>query len=57
MRKKFHFEWEELDEETERAKVIGGWIVFHNFSDGESMVFVADIDHEWQIIPAETKFI
>ena len=60
MRKKFEWEWEVLDIETKRAKVIGGWIILHkstsvtlkgNFSTGESMVFIPDRDHEFMIVP------
>ena len=54
MRKKFVWEWEQLDENTRRAKVIGGWIV-HTILVGtktasDSLVFIADRDHEWHII-------
>ena len=39
-----------------RIKVIGGWIVLHNFLTknglSESMVFIQDRDHEWSIMPA-----
>lgn len=63
MRTKLPFQWEKISENeakeagytvTMRAKVIGGWLV----KDGteivgrsitESMVFVADQHHEWQI--------
>lgn len=61
MLKKIAFAWEKLDEATYRAKVIGGWILLHiqhttitdskkrDMSQCESMVFIADRDHEWQI--------
>ena len=62
MRKKIEWMWETVDEETSRAKVIGGWIVLHvkttkavsksgsNVQQSESMIFVADRDHEWHLI-------
>lgn len=50
------FEWERLDNECQRAKVIGGWIVRSRDVDDcntqytvESMVFVSDVKHEWKI--------
>ncbi len=61
MRKKIEWQWEKLDESTQRAKVIGGWLVMHfqhttftgkNNSQTfqtESMAFVMDRDHEWAI--------
>ncbi len=66
MRKKFEFEWERIDFQEEeniyyfatyRAKVIGGWIVrtfdvtYKTKSSSESMVFIADRDHEWINLP------
>lgn len=44
------FKWECLDEFTDRAKVIGGWIVrsqwgFHS----QAMVFINDPHHSWKI--------
>lgn len=59
MRKKMEWNWEMLDEQTARAKVIGGWVLNHNFSKDlkgkceaqcESMIFIADRDHEWTIV-------
>lgn len=57
--KKINFQWEEIDRSsgdfsrTYRAKVFGGWIVnswCHNNSGVcESMVFVPDKNHEWEI--------
>jgi hypothetical protein len=57
MIKKIAWNWETLDECTQRAKVIGGWLVLRlgatDFEKGkrvqfrESMVFIADRDHEW----------
>lgn len=39
---------------TKRARVIGGWLVHHSTVStkgliSESMVFVADRDHQWNI--------
>lgn len=66
MRKRIEWQWEILDEKTARAKVIGGWIVLHvqqvflqgeigkkadvKIVNSESMVFIADRDHEWNIL-------
>ena len=61
---KIPFEWEELDDregrQVYRAKVIGGWIIHslnyddiackeYNLGQCESMVFVPDPNHEWEI--------
>lgn len=62
MRKKIEWLWEELDKNTRRVKVIGGWIVHHDkhalaqkgkenhILCSESMTFVSDRDHEWAIV-------
>lgn len=62
MRKKLEWEWESLDESTQRAKVIGGWLVLRlgatDVEKGksgkiifrESMTFVPDRDHDWIIM-------
>ena len=57
MRKQFDWKWEELDEYTFRAKVIGGWLVHCACSKNksESLVFVADRDHEWHILPPKVE--
>ncbi len=61
MIKKISWAWEKLDENTYRAKVIGGWVLHHTICDGiaskpitrsESMIFIADSDHQWQIVAA-----
>lgn len=50
------FQWEKLDEECERAKVFGGWILrSRDVNDCnteytvESMVFIPDPEHKWAI--------
>jgi len=60
MIKKIKWEWESLDECTKRARVIGGWLILRlgatdieknkRVQFRESIVFLADRDHEWQII-------
>lgn len=60
MRKNIPWEWEDLDIITVRAKVIGGWIVRTCWQtpDGycsESMVFIADKDHEWRIAKSDPE--
>ena len=58
---KIKFEWEMVSNRSRRAKVFGGW-VFHTFDqetesdvDGnaialsESMVFIPDVNHQWEI--------
>lgn len=52
MQKKIVWAWDQLTGNVSRAKVIGGWIVHHRTIGksgitSESMVFVADRDHEW----------
>ena len=53
MRKKIEWQWENLDDSTSRAKVIGGWVIKSEYSIGKSkattLQFVADRDHEWHI--------
>ena len=54
-RYRLEWEWETLDDNSCRAKVIGGWLVRHWSNDGrritsDTMVFVADRDHEWSIL-------
>lgn len=52
MRTRLDWEWDALDEETSRAKVYGGWILCHKTgTKSESMVFVADREHVWHIMP------
>lgn len=53
---KIAFEWEKLDEDTTRAKIIGGWIIYISDHDDETgnpvgacMVFIPDTNHEWKI--------
>jgi len=61
---KIKFEWKAISREsdpgdcqlTERAKVIGGWIVRYgrwiSYNDQHiavTMVFVSDPSHEWQV--------
>jgi hypothetical protein len=46
MRMKFEFEWERLDSDTFRARVIGGWILRYE----ESIVFIQDRDHQWSVL-------
>ena len=54
MRKKIEWQWEKLDDETARARVIGGWLVLHKThaknNSAESVTFVADRDHEWCVV-------
>jgi len=60
MRKKLEWEWETLDECTQRAKVIGGWLVMRlgavdieknkKVQFRESLVFIPDRDHDWIIV-------
>ena len=38
-------EWEELDETTCRAAVLGGWLVVYYGIGG--MTFIPDPNHEW----------
>ncbi len=54
------FEWEQIGELTQRAKVIGGWLVrTHDFDKllkllSFSTVFVADPFHQWKIEEEQT---
>ena len=63
MRKKIEWQWELIEEspsknmQTLRAKVIGGWVLKTIVSEMKlklltsAMVFIADRDHEWTIVP------
>lgn len=69
MIKKIAWQAEQLDHQdngkdgwatTTRIKVIGGWLLSHiicyKHNISETMVFIADRDHEWTIIkPVEEK--
>lgn len=70
MRKKLEWQWEEIfnfhqpslgTTQTARAKVMGGWVVRNTMVSVkghmcESMVFVADRDHEWFVTqPVEAQ--
>lgn len=50
MIKKMEWNWEKLDENTYRAKAMGGWII--KCIEGKSIActFVVDRDLEWHII-------
>lgn len=60
MIKKMEWKWEQLDESTWRARVIGGWCLkVRMFIEGkrgvimsESMTYIPDRDHLWTIVPA-----
>lgn len=56
------FQWEKLDSECQRAKVIGGWVLRSRDVDDcnthytvESMVFIHDPKHEWNIEVRESE--
>jgi|GEM_PF-1902837 hypothetical protein len=51
MRKKLPWQPEELDTETMRVKVIGGWLVCIANECGLTSTFIADPNHEWTIKP------
>jgi len=53
MRKRIDWNWEVLDEQTKRVKVIGGWLIVHTNEKlkCESMVHLPDRDHEYEIMP------
>ncbi len=58
MRQKIEFDWERLDHTTERARVIGGWVVRTITLDknpGCSMVFVPDHEHGWINMPRRVE--
>lgn len=62
---KIQWHWEKLDENTYRAKVIGGWLVSHvpftpsssKSAPSNTAVFIPDKDHQWLIVepPVETQ--
>lgn len=47
------FQWETVDQETDRAEVAGGWIIRSRWvgykADVENMVFIKDSAHEWKL--------
>jgi hypothetical protein len=50
MLKHMVWEWQALDDDNVRAKVIGGWLVMNYSNDSKAMCFIPDRDHEWVII-------
>lgn len=46
---KVEFNWEPIDEQTSRSRVLGGWIILHSAGKTESMIFLPDKHHEWMI--------
>lgn len=64
--KKIVWQWEKIDDNTARVKVLGGWVVLHiqqtyfngeakkqtnvNVNNSESMIFIPDQDWQWQPI-------
>lgn len=50
---KIPFDWIKIDNETYRAKVIGGWLVCISTlsinGNSESLVFVSDPEHKWEV--------
>jgi hypothetical protein len=52
---KYEFKWEEISEETYRARIMGGWLILHKSSNNkgvsESLTFCPDRHHEWIILP------
>ena len=50
------FKWEDLDNRTDRAKVIGGWVLRSREDDSGNLtvalVFINDSHHEWTIDPS-----
>lgn len=63
MRKKMQWQWEQLDERTQRAQVIGGWVLRTIDFDSKlkllscSTVFIPDRDHEWHIVPPKVETV
>lgn len=53
--KKIPFQWEVMDAQTLRAKVLGGWLVrFHGSSGGVALTVVPDPEHKWDVeVPPE----
>lgn len=52
-KKPINFKWEKFDENTERAKVLGGWIVYASWGYSGGMTFIPDPKHEW--IPTQDE--
>jgi len=46
---KIKFEWEELVGDARRSKVFGGWVLTSSGEYSESMVFISDPNHEWEV--------
>jgi hypothetical protein len=53
---KIEFEWEYLDDDCQRVKVIGGWVLRYRDIDDcnseytvASMVFISDPEHLWKV--------
>ena len=50
MRKKMEWQWEKLDDNTFRAKVIGGWLIKCIEGKALAVTFLPDKDHEYMVI-------
>ncbi len=53
MRRKIEHKWEQMDEQTTRCQVMGGWLV-HVTAEYKNhisctMSFLHDPDHQWHI--------
>ena len=45
------FQWEVMDAQTLRARVLGGWLVrFHGSTGSLAMTLVPDPQHHWSVI-------
>jgi hypothetical protein len=50
MQKKIVWEWETIDEDVERVKVNGGWLLRYWHGKGEQdlkLIFIEDRDWQW----------
>jgi hypothetical protein len=40
-----------MSQTIHRARVLSGWVVLHIGQNSESMVFIADPEHQWEVDP------
>ena len=47
--------WETVDDDgVNRLKIYGGWLVWSSYAEGsESMTFISDPEHKWELVPVE----
>ncbi len=53
LKKVYPARWDQVDNNTFRRKVPGGWLVWSSVGEGECMCFLSDKNYEWVIVKSE----